>query len=87
MSKVVNRLKHMHQTPLWISGPWFIRIPWVAREFTLTMDQKSLLKPEKTVRDSEEEETFLVTTYNPANPPFKKILERNKPILESSNYW
>ncbi len=51
------------------------------------MDRQSLLKPKRDPPPKNDTDTFLVTTYNPSNPSFKKILDRNKPILESSIQW
>ncbi len=51
------------------------------------MDRQSLLKPKRDPPPKNDTETFLVTTYNPRNPSFKKVLDRNKPILESSIQW
>ncbi len=47
------------------------------------MNRQSLLNPAKDPTPKNDSETILVTTYNPSNPSFKKILDRNKPILES----
>ncbi len=51
------------------------------------MNRQSLLNPARDPTPKNDSETFLVTTYNPSNPSLKKILDRNKPILESSTQW
>ena len=51
------------------------------------MDRQKLLHPTSRKDQLDRNTTFLVTTYNPSNPPFKKILDKNHPILESSQYW
>ncbi len=58
-----------------------------ALEKAKSMNRQSLLNPARDPTPKNDSETFLVTTYNPSNPSFKKILDRNKPILESSTQW
>ncbi len=55
-----------------------------ALEKVKVMNRQSLLIPARDPTPKNDSETFLVTTYNPSNPSFKKILDRNKHILESS---
>ncbi len=51
------------------------------------MNRQSLLSPARYPTHKNDNETFLVTTYNPSNPSLKNILDRNKLILESSTQY
>ncbi len=44
------------------------------------------MQPQQKNKDKDDNTSFLVTTYNPTNPHFIEILNRHKPILESSTY-
>ncbi len=49
------------------------------------MDRQSLLKPNREPPPKNDTETFLVTTYNPSNPYFKKILDLQDHLIRENS--